>query len=262
MINVKPEDIAGRSAKAVKALIETFSEADYPELWELLNGDGRTAVKNLGAQLQRRYARMEKLRLKTAEMKKLELECYAQGYKAVCGIDEVGRGPLAGPVVCAAVIMPEDSAILGIDDSKKLSAKRREELNAQILDEALAVAVGVRSPEDIDRMNILEATKAAMVDAVTTLDIRPDMLLVDAVHLEVPMDTRAIIHGDAVCYSIAAASIVAKVYRDNLMQSYAAQFPGYGFEKNMGYGTAAHIEGIQTLGLTPIHRRSFVKHFT
>ncbi|MDO4287902.1 MAG: ribonuclease HII [Eubacterium sp.] len=258
---MNPEAIAELSAKEIKALVEKTPEESYPALAAVLAQDGRSTVQNLAAQVTRRWEREERLRLKTAEMKAIELACYDEGYQYICGIDEVGRGPLAGPVVCAAVIMPRDSAIPGVDDSKKLSAKKREALNEKILEEALAVAVGVRSPEDIDQMNILEATKAAMADAVNTLDIRPDLLLVDAVRLDMPMAVRPIVHGDATCYAIAAASIVAKVYRDNLMQSYAAQFPGYGFEKNMGYGTAEHIEGLQRQGLTPIHRRSFVKNF-
>ena len=261
LTNVTLESIKKLSAKAVKEMISGIPECEFPEIAAVLAEDSRASVKNLAAQLMKRYEKAEQLKQKTLEMKAIETACYQEGFEAICGIDEVGRGPLAGPVVCAAVIMPKDSCIPGIDDSKKLSAKKRESLNAQILEEALAVSVGVRSPEEIDEMNILEATKAAMKDAVNTLEIRPDLLLIDAVKLEMPMEVRPVIHGDASCYCIAAASIVAKVYRDQLMQAYAEQFPGYDFDKNMGYGTAAHIAGIHQLGLTPIHRRTFVKNF-
>ncbi|MEG0310931.1 MAG: ribonuclease HII, partial [Eubacterium sp.] len=198
---------------------------------------------------------------KLENMKAIETKYHQDGYAFVCGIDEVGRGPLAGPVVCAAVIMPEDSKILYVDDSKKLSAKMRETLNEQILQEALAVEFGVRTPEEIDRMNILGATKDAMEGAVSALSIKPDILLIDAVTIHTPIETRAIIHGDAVCYCIAAASIVAKVHRDEMMKAYHALYPEYGFDRNMGYGTVEHIEAIKKYGLTPIHRLSFVKNF-
>jgi len=180
-------------------------------------------------------------------------------YGNICGVDEVGRGPLAGPVVAGAVILPPDCRILYINDSKKLSAKRREELYDEILDKAIAAEIGIVSWERIDEINILQATYEAMRQAISKLKVQPDCLLNDAVVipnltlLQVP-----IIKGDAKSASIAAASIIAKVYRDRLMDEYAEQYPEYGFDSNKGYGTAAHIEAIKKYGPCPIHRRSFI----
>ncbi len=205
--------------------------------------------------------RTEKLKEKLAEMSSFERELRASGKKYIAGVDEVGRGPLAGPVVTAAVILPEDFSVLGVDDSKKLSEKKREELYDQILEAAVAVCIGRREPERIDEINILEATKEAMLDAVQGLSVKPDHVLIDAVHLdglEVPQT--GIIKGDARSVSIAAASIVAKVTRDREMVRMAELYSGYGFESNKGYGTKAHYEGISENGICPIHRRSFLKN--
>ena len=177
----------------------------------------------------------------------------------ICGIDEGGRGPLAGPVVTCAVILPDDHRILWLNDSKKLSEKKRETLYGTIMEEAVSVSLGSREAEEIDEINILQATLEAMYDAVKGLDPAPDMLLVDAVrvpHTEIPQ--LSIIHGDALSASIAAASIVAKVTRDRLMQEYHLRFPEYNFASNKGYGTAEHIEALKKYGPCPIHRRSFI----
>ncbi|MEG0075645.1 MAG: ribonuclease HII [Eubacterium sp.] len=261
MIDVNQADIAEMSVKAVKNRAIGFSVEVYPELCAILDQDKRVAVKNLSKSLLNQYLKHQKLIEKLSRMKVIENKCYAEGYHAICGIDEVGRGPLAGPVVCAAVIMPADSRILKVDDSKKLSAKMRETLNERILKEAVAVEFGLKTPEEIDQMNILNATKNAMENAVNAMKVVPDLLLIDAVTINTKVETRAIIHGDAVCYSIAAASIVAKVYRDKLMKKYHEQYPEYGFDRNMGYGTAEHIAAIKAHGITPIHRLSFVKNF-
>lgn len=200
------------------------------------------------------------------EEKKLtiEREYNSKGYSFIAGVDEVGRGPLAGPVVCAAVIMPlcPEDVIEGVDDSKKLSAKKREELSEEILKKALAVSVCRVEPKEIDEINILEATKKCMAAAVKSLEIKPDAVFVDALKIDCGGALCvSIIKGDALSYSIGCASIVAKVYRDKLMDEYAEKYPEYSFEKNKGYGTAAHIKAIKEIGPCEIHRRSFIKNF-
>ncbi len=194
----------------------------------------------------------------TEDKLKFERELYSKGYLRVCGVDEVGRGPLAGPVVCAAVIMPADALIEGVDDSKKLTEKKREQLSAQILEKAVACNICRVEPQEIDRINILQATRLCMKNAVEGLSVPADFCITDGnMTLDISIPQRSIIKGDALSYSIGAASIVAKVYRDRLMEEYAALYPQYGFESNAGYGSAAHIEAIKKYGLCPIHRRSF-----
>ena len=193
-----------------------------------------------------------------------EREYAAKGFLAVAGVDEVGRGPLAGPVVCAAVILPlgEEKRIAGINDSKKLSAKKREELAALIRERARAYAIEELSNEVIDEINILQATRLGMKRAVEKLSPPADMVLTDGnMTLDIALPQRSVVKGDALVYSIGAASILAKVYRDALMSDYAAQYPGYAFERNAGYGTAQHIRAIREVGICPIHRRTFVKKF-
>ncbi len=180
--------------------------------------------------------------------------------KLIAGMDEVGRGPLAGPVVTACVIMPYDNMIDGVFDSKKLSAKAREKLNEQILKTAIAVSIKQIEPEKIDELNILNATIECMKNSYNALSIKPDILLVDAVKLNVCKNEQSIIKGDATSYAIACASIVAKEYRDNLMKEYAKTYPEYDFEHNVGYGTKKHIEAINNYGITKIHRLSFLKN--
>lgn len=196
---------------------------------------------------------------KATEMLEYERKYADMGYTAICGSDEVGRGPLAGPVVVAAVCMPldADKLIDGINDSKKLSPKRREELFDKIVATARAYDIVEVSPQEIDEINILNATKKAMREAIDGLGIA-DIALTDALDPSAKLQCVPIVKGDAKSYNIAAASIVAKVYRDRLMDGYAQEYPGYGFERNKGYGTAEHIDAIARLGLTPIHRRSFV----
>lgn len=187
-----------------------------------------------------------------------EKELLGKGYKYICGVDEVGRGPLAGPVVCAAVIMPLDRLIEGVDDSKKVSAKKREKLSEEILKNAIACHICCIEPQIIDEINILQATRLCMKNAVEGLKIAPDFVLTDGnMTLDIAVPQRSVIKGDALSYSIGAASIVAKVYRDNLMKNLAETYPQYGFESNVGYGSAKHIEAIKKFGLTPVHRRSF-----
>ncbi len=193
-----------------------------------------------------------------------ERELLAKGYRYIAGVDEVGRGPLAGPVVCAAVIMPLDETLLidGVDDSKKLSEKKREILSELIKERAIAYTVYEVSEKTIDEINILEATKLGMKKALEGLAVTPDIVLTDGnMTLDIPHKQQSIVHGDALSYSIGAASIVAKVYRDRLMEEFAKLYPAYCFEKNKGYGTAAHIAAIKEQGLCPIHRRTFTKKF-
>ena len=188
----------------------------------------------------------------------------AKGLQYIAGVDEVGRGPLAGPVVCAAVIMPLDEAsiIVGVDDSKKLSAKKRETLAEEIKKKALAYTIVEVSEKEIDEINILEATKLGMKRALETLEIQPQTVLTDGnMTLDITYPQRSVIGGDALSYSIGAASIIAKVYRDKMMDEYAKEYPEYAFDSNKGYGTAAHIQAIKEYGLCPIHRRTFTKKF-
>lgn len=193
------------------------------------------------------------------EIVKTDREIWQTG-RAFAGIDEAGRGPLCGPVAAACVVMPPEPLLLYVDDSKKLTEKRREELYDRILETAVYARVILASPEEIDRVNILQATKNAM--AIAAKDAPCDLFLVDAIdHLNVTGEVRGIIHGDAVCYSIAAASILAKVTRDRLMREYDAQYPEYGFARNKGYGTAEHIAALRKYGATPIHRRTFIGKF-
>ena len=204
--------------------------------------------------------RIEKEKRMLQEMQVYEGALREQGVRYIAGIDEVGRGPLAGPVVAAAVILPEDFDVLGVNDSKKLSEKRREELFIRIKEKAVAWAIGMADNQTIDEVNILQATKRAMIEAVENLSVKPEHLLIDAVKLEdLEIPQTSIIKGDEKSLSVAAASILAKVTRDHMMVEYAKEFPGYAFEKNKGYGTKAHYEGIEAHGICPIHRRTFLK---
>ena len=214
--------------------------------------------------------RIEKQKLRLEEMLSFEKQLWSAGKDFIAGVDEVGRGPLAGPVVTAAVILPKElclldpedplkACLLGIDDSKKLSAAQRDRIFDQIKEAAVCWAVGRREPQRIDEINILEATKEAMADAIGALSVRPDHVLIDAVSLKgLQVPQTSIIKGDARAVSIAAASIMAKVTRDREMVEMARIWPGYAFESNKGYGTAAHYEGLKKLGPCPIHRKTFL----
>ena len=206
----------------------------------------------------------EKEQERLEKLKEIEKEWYQKGAKRIWGIDEAGRGPLAGPVVVAAVIMPEDSMIEGVNDSKKVSEKKREKLYDEITSNAIAWGVGIIDQKEIDKINILNATKKGLTKALTELVEKPDIILVDALTgidtLGIPY--QSIIKGDAKSYSIAAASIIAKVTRDRIMRQWDELYPEYGFEKHKGYGTKAHIEAIKNYGICPLHRKTFVKNFT
>ena len=183
------------------------------------------------------------------------------GKKYIAGVDEVGRGPLAGPVVCASVIMPLDDIIEGVDDSKKITEKKREKLFEVIKEKAIAYSICEISQEEIDKINILNAVKKCMTTAVETLSVKPDITLVDGVDTNLNLNAEYIVKGDSKSYTIGCASILAKVYRDNLMKEYAKEFPEYAFEKNKGYGTKVHIEKIKEIGPCKLHRRTFIKNF-
>lgn len=198
------------------------------------------------------------------KLKEIEEKLHEEGNQYICGIDEAGRGPLAGPVVVAAVIMPKNSMIEGVNDSKKVSEKKREKLYEEITTTAIAWGVGIIDQKEIDDINILQATKKALTTSLQNLATKPNLILVDALKdintLGIPY--QSIIKGDAKCYSIAAASIIAKVTRDRIMRQWDEIYPQYGFDKHKGYGTAVHIAAIKEYGICPLHRKSFVKNFT
>ena len=249
--------------KTIAEIKAEFAVADmhsYPALYEMYKEDTRSGGKKLIEQCHRKEAALEAEKQRTEKMKEYEHKYEHLGY--LCGIDEVGRGPLAGPVVACAVILPKDNQILYLNDSKKLSASKREELYDVIMREAVSVGIGMRSPERIDEINILQATYEAMREAVSKLDVMPQVLLNDAVTIpQITIPQVPIIKGDAKTVSIAAASIVAKVTRDRLMEEYDKVFPEYGFASNKGYGAAVHIEALKKYGPTPIHRKTFITHF-
>lgn len=248
--------------ETMKDIRERYKACPVEELPEFIHSiamDERTGVKNIAAMAAKAYKKYEEELLRLEQMKEFERTYESLGY--VCGIDEVGRGPLAGPVVAGAVILPKDCQILYINDSKKLSAKKREELYDEIMDKALAVGVGLVSHERIDEINILQATYEAMRMAIQKLPIKPDVLLNDAVTIpNVDIRQIPIIKGDAKSVSIAAASIIAKVTRDRLMEQLDFVYPGYDFASNKGYGSKKHIEGLQKLGPCAIHRKTFIKN--
>ena len=249
-----------QSISAIREIFAAASETELPALYLEYEEDSRAGVQNLIQKYQKQEEALKKERERTEQMKIYEHKYEDLGW--ICGIDEVGRGPLAGPVVAGAVILPRDSKILYLNDSKQLTAKKRDELYDVIMREAVAVGIGYASPARIDEINILQATYEAMREAVGKLDPAPDLLLNDAVTIPgVEIRQVPIIKGDAKSISIGAASIVAKVTRDRLMEQYADVFPEYDFASNKGYGSAAHIAALKEYGPCPIHRRTFIKKF-
>lgn len=248
-------------AEIERQLENVVVESD-PFLLNILQ-DERKGVQQLVHRWNKKFEENQRLREKFVEMNMFENKWRSIGYELIAGIDEVGRGPLAGPVAAAAVILPKDFYLAGIDDSKKLTEKKRLEYDAIIRKEAVAFNIAMIDAQEIDEINIYEATKKAMKASIASLEPRPDVLLIDAMNFESPFASESIIKGDAKSISIAAASIVAKVARDSLMKEIAEEYPVYGFQQNMGYGTRAHILAIQQYGITPYHRRSFapVKDF-
>ena len=244
----------------IKEELKATEDALLPVFLEKYKGDERSGVKKLLEQAKKRLDKLEQEKKRIENLKQYERE-YAS-YSAICGIDEVGRGPLAGPVVAGAVILPRDCDILYINDSKKLSAAKREVLYDEIMEKAVAVGIGMASPKRIDEINILQATYEAMRDAIKKLAVTPALLLNDAVTIpQVNIKQVPIIKGDAKSISIGAASIVAKVTRDRMMVEYDRIMPEYGFASNKGYGSKEHIEALKKYGPSPIHRATFIKNF-
>ena len=246
----------------IKDIKEALAQIDCldDDRWDLYAWDIRIGVQK--AIVQRKKAIQaeidEDVRLET--MLRYEKELYQKGYQAIAGIDEVGRGPLAGPVVTACVILPKDCKIRHLNDSKKIPTKHHEEIYEEVLARALGVGIGIVDNDTSDRVNIYEATKLGMLQAIEQMKgevTKPDYLLIDAMQLDTPIPQLSLIKGDANSLSIAAASIVAKVTRDRMMAEYAKEYPGYAFDKNVGYSTKDHLAGLKQYGVTPIHRKSF-----
>lgn len=242
--------------KEIKEQLANIQRLDDPLLAEL-EQDSRSgviqAIAKQKREIQKRIDEDERLE----GMLAYEKECYARGMELIAGVDEVGRGPLAGPVVAAAVILPEDCKISGLNDSKKIPKSKHKEIYEAVLQNAVAIGIGIKDNQVIDQVNIYEATKLAMMEAIGQLEPQPQHLLIDAMKLDLPIPQTSIIKGDANSLSIAAASIVAKVTRDQMMEEFDREYPGYDFAQNAGYGTVKHLAGLDKLGVTPIHRRSF-----
>ena len=249
------------SITEIKERIRDASLQEIPDILNVYAADTRDGVRKLIAAAQKKMDAFEKEKVRIYKMEEFERQNEEKGY--ICGIDEVGRGPLAGPVVAGAVILPPNCDILYLNDSKQLSEKKREELYDIIMEKAIAVGIGAATPARIDEINILQADYEAMAQAVGKLTVKPDVLLIDAVHIPQleAYEQISIIKGDAKSVSIAAASIVAKVTRDRLMKELDAQYPAYGFAQNKGYGSAEHIAALKKYGPCPLHRRSFIGHF-
>lgn len=244
----------------IKSILQAASDTELPAFINAYEKDVRPGVKVLVEKALKRQAAYEKELSRTEKMKEYEKKYVSFSY--ICGIDEVGRGPLAGPVVAGAVILPKDCDILYLNDSKQLSEKKREELYTVIMERAVAVGIGYSTPERIDEINILQATYEAMREAISKLSVVPDLLLNDAVTIpQISIRQVPIIKGDAKSISIGAASIVAKVTRDRLMVQYDEVYPAYGFASNKGYGAQAHVDALKKYGPCPIHRKSFITHF-
>ena len=242
--------------KEIKEQLANIQRLDDPLLTEL-EQDSRSgviqAIAKRKKEIQKRLDEDERLE----GMLAYEKELYTQGIQLIAGVDEVGRGPLAGPVVAAAVILPKACKIPGLNDSKKIPKSKHKEIYEAVLQNAIAIGIGVKDNHVIDQVNIYEATKLAMMEAIGQLGPQPQHLLIDAMKLDLPIPQTSIIKGDANSLSIAAASIVAKVTRDQMMEEFDREYPGYDFAQNAGYGTAKHLAGLDKLGVTPIHRRSF-----
>ena len=242
--------------KEIKEQLANIQRLDDPLLAEL-EQDSRSgviqAIVKRKRDIQKRIDEDERLE----GMMAYEKECYARGMKLIAGVDEVGRGPLAGPVVAASVILPKACKIPGLNDSKKIPKSKHKEIYEAVLQNAIAIGIGIKDNHVIDQVNIYEATKLAMMEAIGQLEPQPQHLLIDAMKLDLPISQTSIIKGDANSLSIAAASIVAKVTRDQMMGEFDREYPGYDFAQNAGYGTAKHLDGLEQLGVTPIHRRSF-----
>ncbi|PZF88129.1 ribonuclease HII [Listeria ivanovii] len=244
------------SISDIKKKLEQLTSIKDP-YFQLCLQDERKGVQKLLRSVQKKWEKEAQLSKKLLEMKQYETDLNKQGFKYIAGVDEVGRGPLAGPVVAAAVILPENFSVIGINDSKQLSEAKRDTLFDLITEQAIAVGVGIIEHDVIDQVNIYEAAKLAMRKALDELNPKPDFVLIDAMPLKYTESELSLIKGDTKSISIAAASIIAKVTRDKLMKEYEETYPGYDFGNNMGYGTKKHLYGLDTIGICPIHRLSF-----
>ncbi|MEY8700012.1 ribonuclease HII [Streptococcus ferus] len=242
--------------KEIKAILEDVTDLADP-CWAAFEADSRSGVQKAVFQRKKAIQAEEVEDERLESMLRYEKKVYAQGFQVIAGIDEVGRGPLAGPVVAAAVILPKGCKIKHLNDSKKIPKSKHNTIYHEVMEQAVAVGIGIKDAQVIDQVNIYEATKLAMLEALSKLDPAPQHLLIDAMKLDTPIPQQSIIKGDANSLSIAAASIVAKVTRDRLMVDYDQTYPDYGFAKNAGYGTAEHLTGLERLGITPIHRKTF-----
>ena len=240
----------------IKELLSSIHSMEDP-MFQQLSLDMRKGVQTALKSCQKRIEKEQKRAEHFIEMQYYERLAYQEGASFIAGVDEVGRGPLAGPVVAAAVILPKNIEDLGFDDSKKLSASKREEIYRLIQEKAIAIGIGIVDADIIDKVNIYQASRLAMQQAVSELKIQPDYLLIDAMKIDVNTPQIGIIKGDAKSISIAAASIVAKQVRDQMMQEFDELYPGYDFSNNAGYGTPKHLEGLQSKGICPIHRKTF-----
>ena len=247
----------------IKEILSSIHTIENP-IFQQLSLDMRKGVQTALKSCQKRIGKEQKRAEHFIEMQYYERLAYQEGASFIAGVDEVGRGPLAGPVVAAAVILPKNIEDLGFDDSKKLSASKREEIYRLIQEKAIAIGIGIVDADIIDQVNIYQASRLAMQQAVSELKIQPDYLLIDAMKIDVNTPQIGIIKGDAKSISIAAASIVAKQVRDQMMQEFDELYPGYDFANNAGYGTAKHLEGLTLKGISPIHRKTFapIKNFS
>ena len=246
----------------IKELLSSIHSMEDP-MFQQLSLDMRKGVQTALKSCQKRIEKEQKRAEHFMEMQYYERLAYKEGASFIAGVDEVGRGPLAGPVVAAAVILPKNIEDLGFDDSKKLSASKREEIYRLIQEKAIAIGIGIVDADIIDQVNIYQASRLAMQQAVSELKIQPDYLLIDAMKIDVNTPQIGIIKGDAKSISIAAASIVAKQVRDQMMREFDELYPGYDFSNNAGYGTPKHLEGLKSKGICPIHRKTFapIKYF-
>ena len=240
----------------IKEILSSIHSIEDP-MFQQLSLDMRKGVQTALKSCQKRIEKEQKRAEHFIEMQYYERLAYKEGASFIAGVDEVGRGPLAGPVVAAAVILPKNIEDLGFDDSKKLSASKREEIYRLIQEKAIAIGIGIVDADIIDKVNIYQASRLAMQQAVSELKIQPDYLLIDAMKIDVNTPQIGIIKGDAKSISIAAASIVAKQVRDQMMQEFDELYPGYDFSNNAGYGTPKHLEGLKSKGICPIHRKTF-----
>ena len=254
-------DPAQMSLKDIRALAQDLAPDEMRQMAKILSQDPRQGVRNYGASLEKKADRVLTEAARVASMRQTELELIRSGISPVAGVDEAGRGPLCGPVVSCTLILPEDFDELWINDSKKLTEKKREELFRLITENAVACEVGIADAALIDEINILRATIRTVEESLGRIRVKPAMVLLDALEVDTPIPQRSIVRGDATVYCIAAASIVAKVSRDRMMYEYDSMYPEYHFASNKGYGTADHIEALRKYGPCPIHRKTFIRNF-